>query len=367
MWDKRGFTLIELLVVITIMGILTALALPNFLKAKDKAFETQVKSNLRVIETALHRFSTDHEGLVPGYLWGGKRVSWGYRGESATVVDPTDGHADWMALDPLVRGDYLSQYPVNPFVRIGGTLCGLANDDPRFGCMDDHLVQGFGMGAPPVWSGTIMGNVSHDPNFPSSGWHELDGTSFTRQAPGTYFVGDGNPQTFDFLPGQFLYRSYSQGRRTPYPQQSGLFGSRKSESSALADGWVLGVWGSVRSTGKDLLCSPMYQTNNCMPGLGSTAGEQPYGTADIIYGDSLPNTVFRDSWDVDNDGNLNDDDCDGSGQGNGPDDCDANEGMGGGQGLSMRQKSSQFRAGMGNPDGQLDGIIVLRSSVGNNE
>ena len=46
---KRGFTLIELLVVITILGILVSLALPNFVKAKDKAKETEVKNNLRAV------------------------------------------------------------------------------------------------------------------------------------------------------------------------------------------------------------------------------------------------------------------------------------------------------------------------------
>jgi type IV pilus assembly protein PilA len=50
--NRKGFTLIELMIVVAIIGILAAIAIPNFLKFQAKSKQSEAKTNLKAVFTA---------------------------------------------------------------------------------------------------------------------------------------------------------------------------------------------------------------------------------------------------------------------------------------------------------------------------
>ncbi len=56
---KKGFTLIELLIVIAIIGMLSAMLVPNFMGARERARDAQRKSDLKQIQKAFEMYRQD--------------------------------------------------------------------------------------------------------------------------------------------------------------------------------------------------------------------------------------------------------------------------------------------------------------------
>jgi type II secretion system protein G len=68
MGKQSGFTLLELLVVVVIIGIIAAVAIPNFAGAQDKAKNSGVQANCHSLQLAIEAYRVDHGDSYPANL-----------------------------------------------------------------------------------------------------------------------------------------------------------------------------------------------------------------------------------------------------------------------------------------------------------
>ena len=61
---RGGFTLIELMIVVAIIGILAAIAIPNFLRFQLKAKSSEGKTNLAAIRTAEESYFAEYGNYI---------------------------------------------------------------------------------------------------------------------------------------------------------------------------------------------------------------------------------------------------------------------------------------------------------------
>jgi type II secretion system protein G len=207
---QRGFTLIELLVVITIIGILAAIALPNYIKAKDKAKEAEVKANCHTIQIALERYATDHSGVYPNYILGGDTRGWDERGGCRALTWTSDENMR-PPRDPLIHFAYVYSYPDNAFIDPGegitsviawtGASLHLGDGDIRFG-----------------WTGEIMGNCLDDPRFLFTGFGQPTRLRWTMKQIDSHYIGvlqNNSPNSFYCMGGLPQWSRDADGSSNP--------------------------------------------------------------------------------------------------------------------------------------------------------
>jgi len=80
---EGGFTLVELMIVMTIIGILSAIAIPSFIRSVQKAKEAVLKEDLHTMRNAIDSYTVDKEKAP-------------------------------QSLDDLVQAGYLKTMPIDP-------------------------------------------------------------------------------------------------------------------------------------------------------------------------------------------------------------------------------------------------------------
>ncbi|MGV3618962.1 MAG: competence type IV pilus major pilin ComGC [Fimbriimonas sp.] len=64
--SKKGFTLVEIMIVVLIIGILMAIAVPNFIKARQNSQDRTCIANLRQIESAKEQWAMETGATATG-------------------------------------------------------------------------------------------------------------------------------------------------------------------------------------------------------------------------------------------------------------------------------------------------------------
>ena len=89
-----GFTLIELMIVVVVIGILAAIAIPNYMSLTERAHEAGVKENMHTLQLTMEDFSVINNGDYP----------------TSAASLTSDGHT-------LAQLCPTTTYPLNPFTQ----------------------------------------------------------------------------------------------------------------------------------------------------------------------------------------------------------------------------------------------------------
>ena len=87
--NSKGFTLVEIMIVVAIIGLLAAIAVPNFVQARTTARKNACINNLRLIEAAKEQYALE-ANVASGGAVTAANIDPYLKGTTVAVICPSD-------------------------------------------------------------------------------------------------------------------------------------------------------------------------------------------------------------------------------------------------------------------------------------